>query len=175
MGLHGYIDKQLTSDEHIVYRAHLSWVPIVAKILLFLVIGIIACVAIVTFTEQNRPAALAFVIITLLGVLFQLPAMVRNWGVDIVVTDKRLHSKTGLVVVKNDRESSLARVDDTDIDFNSIMQRVFNYGSIEIHTIGSELIHLDNVAKPRALKKALNEAKEKYVDIPLAEEGVYEE
>ena len=172
MGLHGYIDKQLTSGETIVYRAHLSWVPIVAKILLFLVVGIAVCVAVVFFGGDNRVAALSLVIIALLGVLIQLPAMVRNWGVDIVVTDKRLHSKTGLVAVQNDRESSLARVDDTDIDFNSVFQRLFNYGSIEIHTLGSELIHLDNVANPRALKKAINEAKEKYVDVPMATEEV---
>ena len=170
MGLHGYIDKQLTSGETIVYRAHLSWVPIVAKILLFLVVGIAVCVAVVFFGGDNRVAALSLVIIALLGVLIQLPAMVRNWGVDIVVTDKRLHSKTGLVAVQNDRESSLARVDDTDIDFNSVFQRLFNYGSIEIHTLGSELIHLENVARPRDLKKAINEAKEKYVDIPLVDE-----
>ncbi|MBO4365707.1 MAG: PH domain-containing protein [Eggerthellaceae bacterium] len=168
MGLHGYIDKQLTGDEQIIYRAHLSWVPIVGKILTFLLAGIIVCVCLVQFAGQGRVAAYALVAITLLGVLIQLPAIVRNLGVDIVVTDKRLHSKTGLIMVKNDRESSLARVDDTDIDFESIFERLFNYGSIEIRTLGAELIHFDNVAKPRQLKRRINEAKEKYVDVPLA-------
>ena len=167
MGLHGYIDKQLTVDEQIVYRAHLSWIPIVGRVLAFLLAGIIVCVCLVRFADQGRIAAYALVIITLLGVLVQLPAIIRNLGVDIVVTDKRLHSKTGLIAVRNDRESSLARVDDTDIDFESVFERLFNYGSIEIHTLGSDLIHFDNVAKPRELKRHINEAKEKYVDVPL--------
>ena len=168
MGLHGYIDRQLGDDEKVLYRAHLSWVPSGAKILLFLLIGIVVCVGIVYFTQQNRTAALALVIILALGIVIQVPAIIGNLGVDIVVTDKRLHSKTGVIMVKNDRESSLARVDDTDIDFNSLLQRMFNYGSIEIHTLGSELVHLDRVANPRALKRAINDAKACYVDVPLA-------
>lgn len=68
--------------------------------------------------------------------------------------------------MKDDRESSLVRVDD--IDFNSLPQRVFDCGSIEIRTLGSELVHLDKVANPRALKRAVNEARACYVDMPLA-------
>ncbi len=164
MGLRGYIDNQLTKDEVVLYRAHVSWVPIIFRFLLFVIVAIVACVLIVNFQGDSQLGLRVLLIVILIGAVVQIPAIVHNLGVDIAVTNKRLHSKHGLITVQNDRESSLSRVDDTDIDFNSIFQRIFNYGSIEIHTIGSDsLIQFDKIAKPRLLKRAINEAKENYV------------
>ena len=162
MGLHGYIDKQLVEDEDILYRAHLSWIPVILHIIPFAIIGS-AVSGLLWSLFGLGIAILGLLLFILIGFISQTGRIIRNLSVDIVVTNQRIHSKEGLINVKNDREASLSRVDDSDIDFHSIWNRLFKFGDLEVRTIGGEaFFKFQDISRPRLLKRAINEAKDTY-------------
>lgn len=163
MGMRGYLNRRIPADETILYRAHISWVPFFVSLTrwgaVFSAIGGVAWG--VTGSMGTGLAAVMFGIV--LGFLFQMRFITYALGVDIVVTDRHLHCKTGIVRIDNDREASLGRVDRVDIDMHTITQRLFDYGDIEFQTVGSDgFFDFNKVASPYALKMAFDDAKEAY-------------
>ena len=162
----GFLDSQIgkVDNEVLLYRAHISWVPVALHMVpVLLIAGFLS--GIVWGVLDNLAAGiLAALIVLLLGFMTQMPYLYDIAATDIVVTNKRFMCKKGIVTIKDNRSSNLSRIDDTDVDINTVAERIFRYGDVTVQTLGSghDFYSFTKVARPRLLVQAINEAKDKY-------------
>ena len=161
MGLHGYIDKQLQhTNEKVLYRAHISWVPLITGAVPTMAIASTLGGAAWGLTANMALGLGVIGVGGVIAVLTRIPKIVYNLGVDICVTDKRLHTKTGIININNDHETQLSRINDTIVD-PSIVGRVLDYANVTIQTVaGEDDFTFRHVANPYGLRDALSNARE---------------
>lgn len=163
MGLHGYIDKQLQhTNENVLYRAHISWVPMLTGVIPTMAIASTAGGVLWGVTTNPLFGFAALALGGAIAVVSRIPKIVYNLGVDICVTDKRLHTKTGIININDDHETQLTRINDTVVD-PSIIGRLFDYANVTIQTVaGEDDFTFKCVANPYGLRDALNNARDMY-------------
>lgn len=124
-----YVDQTLISDEKVAYRAKVSkWslVPlIVAGIILLPLVGI--------------------------GVLCWTWAFIIYATTELAVTDKRVIAKTGLVQ-RRTIEMFLEKVESVQVD-QSVLGRIFNYGSVTISGTGTHNAPFKNISDPLVFRR----------------------
>ncbi len=166
MGLRdGYLDQQVHRErgEKILYRAHMSWVPVIVSIAPKAMIFSAASGFVWGATENPLFGIGTVTLGAIVTVASQIPRIVTNIGTDIILTNQRIMAKKGIIAIKDDREASLGRIDSTDIDFNSLWERLFKYGDIEVKTIGDDnFFPFKEIAHPLQFKWAIQEAKQRY-------------
>lgn len=164
----GYIDKRLRrTNETILYRAHLAWMPVLIGGIPLTLLSSGVAGAVMGMTRNARLAALALGAGLLLTLLSRVPGILGNLGTDIVVTDRRLHSKTGILDVDDDHETPLTNIDDTVAD-PTILGRLFGYGDVFVHTYGSgqgsnDSFTFRRVADPYELVAVINETHDQLI------------
>lgn len=158
MGMTGYIDKRLKrTGERIIYRASLSWVPMFLTAIPMAWLVSLLAGAIMGMTGNPSYVVMTFVVGFILIVISKIPGIIKNIGTDIVVTDRRLHSKTGIIDVDNDHETPLTNINNTVADPTPI-GRLFGYGDVIIQTIGgNDDFTFRNVSNPGELVAIINE------------------
>lgn len=165
MGTTGYIDKRLRrTNERIVYRAHLSWIPVFTSAIPLLGLTSVFAGATLGVFDNMSLCIVVLGIGLLLTLVTRIPKIIRNIGTDIVVTDRRLHTKRGIINIDNDRETPLTNVDDTIADPGPI-GRVLGYGNVSIHTFGGgqgagDEFEFRNVSDPFELVAVINETRD---------------
>lgn len=166
-----YLNNSLNQNEQILYRAHLSWIPLFVRQIPFMLIGGIVGGVFAGISNNLLFGLLLFMGICFIGVLSQIPAILKNIGTDILLTNQGLHTKRGIIVVKDDRFSKLNMIDNSDIDYNSIFGRIFKYGNVEIRTIsgGADALYgFKNLARPATFKNSVRAAQQRFMeDIPM--------
>lgn len=158
MGMTGYIDKRLKrTGERIIYRAHLSWVPLFLTAIPMTWIVSMLAGAVMGMTGNAGYTVMTIIIGIILIVISKIPGVLKNIGTDIVVTDRRLHSKTGIIDVDNDHETPLTNINNTVAD-PTVIGRLFGYGDVVIQTIGgNDDFTFRNVSNPNELVAIINE------------------
>lgn len=165
MGTTGYIDKRLKrTGERVIYRTHLSWIPMFLTAIPFLWIVCILAGAVMGITGNATYAMFTLLGGFVLVALSKIPSIHKNIGTDIVVTDRRLHTKEGIINVDNDKETPLTNIDDTIAD-PTILGRLFGYGDVMIHTFGGghgsgDDFTFRNVTDPHELVAVINETRD---------------
>ena len=126
-----YIDNNLLTDEHVVYRTHLHWI-IFAKPILWLLLAFLLYYLYFTYIPNSTPNYYALITaIPLLIAIFEfIPKLVRYKTSEFGVTDKRVIVKTGFIRV-NSSENFLQKVENIQVH-QSIWGRIFRYGTIII-------------------------------------------
>jgi uncharacterized membrane protein YdbT with pleckstrin-like domain len=138
----GYIDANLLPEETVVHRATLHWFIFGKAILVFLV-------------------GLAFVyvqpavggIVCGIGLIMALPAWISHRTSEFGVTTKRVIVKVGLVQ-RQTLELLLGQVEAISVD-QTIMGRVFNYGSITLSGTGGVKGVFHNIAAPLEFRRKI--------------------
>jgi uncharacterized membrane protein YdbT with pleckstrin-like domain len=124
-----YIDQTLIQNETVTYRAKVSkWslVPLMlAGVVLLPVVGI--------------------------GVLCWVWAFIIYVTTELAVTDKRVIAKTGLVR-RRTIEMFLEKVESVQVD-QSVLGRIFNYGSVTISGTGTHSAPFHNISDPLVFRK----------------------
>ena len=87
---------------------------------------------------------------------FWWPGTWGAWGMELVVTNRRLIYKRGLIAVKTE-ELSLQRIEEINVR-QSILGRIFGYGEVVCHGTGGGQIATPSIASPGAFRRALQEA-----------------
>jgi uncharacterized membrane protein YdbT with pleckstrin-like domain len=158
-----YYTKVLLPDEQVRMVAHLHW-AIFLKSWACLIIGAGAAVLAGMLyqdhtgdtPEQLYPAGIAgatAIIFVGLGVIFLIAAFIRRAATEIVVTDRRVIFKTG-IVQRHTMEMNMNKVETVDV-VQSILGRVFNYGTVLIRGVGSSYEPLNLIADPLGLRTAI--------------------
>ena len=118
-------------SEHELFHANESWVPVVfGGIPVALVCGLVSFV-IARFVNPDWlvVCVLASIVVVLLS---RVPHILDNWRTDVVVTDRRLYYRRGIIDVK-DHVCDLGSITDVTVD-PSIVGRLFGYADVRIQT-----------------------------------------
>jgi uncharacterized membrane protein YdbT with pleckstrin-like domain len=148
-----YVDSVLAEGERIVYRAHISrWKFFLSYLLgvLFVLAGLTAYVRRSDIgTDSLIPAA----VLVAIGLVLFLVAVVRRWTTELVLTNRRIITKQGLVA-RNTVEMNLGKVESLHVN-QSLMGRLFDYGDVTVVGTGSSLEPLRGISSPLELRRNL--------------------
>lgn len=148
-----YVDSVLGEGERIVYRATIShWKFFLSYLVgtLFLLTGFGAYIA----TGYRAGASLAMVAAPLvIGLAVILTAIIRRQTTELVLTDRRIIMKRGLVS-RDTVEMNLNKVESLHVN-QGLMGRLLDYGDVTVVGTGSSLEPLRGIARPLELRKKL--------------------
>ena len=148
-----YVDSVLAEGETIVHRAAVSHWKFLASYLVgtLLVVGGAAPL----FLSIRRDYWLAGAIAAALGILVILVALVRRATTELVLTDRRIIAKRGLVS-RDTVEMNLGKVESVHVN-QSLLGRLLDYGDVTVVGTGSSLEPLSGIAQPLELRKKLGD------------------
>jgi len=164
-----YVEKILLPDERIIYAATLHWIIYLQGLFVTASAGLVGHFSRVfltlAFGEQlggqfAKPISAIAMIIVLAGALLLLFAYLRQTSTEIVITNKRLIAKYG-IISRATFEIMVSRITGANFD-QSILGRVMGFGTILVHGAGGEISPIDHVADPQLFYRALVSVLEKF-------------
>ena len=90
-----------------------------------------------------------------IGVIVVLTALIRRQTTELVLTDRRIITKRGLIS-RDTVEMNLGKVESVHVN-QSLLGRLLNYGDITVVGTGSSLEPLVGIARPLDLRRKLGE------------------
>jgi uncharacterized membrane protein YdbT with pleckstrin-like domain len=150
-----YVAKVLQPGETLVHSTGPHWfvylhaigfalLAVAAAILAFIVIDANAN------TNAQLAALIALAVFAALAAIAWLRGFVQRSTTEVAVTDRRIIFKRG-VLRRHTVEMNMDKVESVNVD-QSIMGRIFNYGTVLIHGTGGDLEPLRNIAGPIELR-----------------------
>jgi uncharacterized membrane protein YdbT with pleckstrin-like domain len=144
-----YLEKILEPGEQVRYVGRLHWLiywPAIA-----LVICAVALLVAAAIYPDEAPYLLAGGLVALVfSLLAFIPELLRRRTTEIAVTDRRVIFKTG-ILRRRSIEMNMDKVESVDVD-QSILGRMFDFGTVLIRGTGASLEPLDNVENPLKLR-----------------------
>jgi len=161
-----YVQKHLIEGESIVYETRLHWIVLIAPILLGVLFGLTGAGMFVLSARSSGGKSVASQSLTALGIAFLAVAvifvirgvMVRN-ATEMTVTNKRVFIKVGLAA-RRTVELLLSRVESIGVE-ESVMGRMFGYGTVIIHGTGGTPEVFNLVAHPLEFRTQVQQQIEK--------------
>jgi uncharacterized membrane protein YdbT with pleckstrin-like domain len=154
----GYVDNNLIQGETVQYRAPLHWK--VGMTPVFLAIVLISLGTVAFLQASSHPDAATF--LKIIGAILLLVAVIRLVGLwimissaEFAVTNKRVILKTGFIRNKT-AEMFLAKVESVGVD-QTVMGRLFGYGSIVIRGTGGSLEPFSDIARPLEFRRQIQQ------------------
>ena len=142
-------------DEREVFHAKESWVPLVLGAIPFILLGILAFVIAWRFFGNTTVGLILLGISVVAAIVTRVPQIIANLDTDVIVTDKRLYARTGIIDIK-DQVCDLSTVSDTTVD-PTIFGRIFNYADVRIQTYaGEQDFELHRISRAYDMRKAIN-------------------
>jgi uncharacterized membrane protein YdbT with pleckstrin-like domain len=145
-----YYEKVIQPGEILRHVGTLHWI-IYVRAMLVLVLAL--AVFIWYLIDGYEPLKYVAWVLGLLWLLVLLRAWIRRTTTEIVVTDRRIIYKTGLVS-RRTVEMNMTKVETVDV-VQSIPGRMFDYGTILIRGVGSSYEPLRQIAHPLPLRNAI--------------------
>ncbi len=151
----GYVERVLQLGETIAYRGKLHWMLMAPGIALTVISGSLSIVAAVKATADLRMGLLGVsLVLFLIGGAMLLRAWLRRLSTEIIVTNRRIILKTGLIG-RNSIEMNLDKVESVMVN-QGIVGRILDYGTIIIRGVGSGLEPIADVAAPLEFHRQVN-------------------
>ncbi len=142
----GYVDNNLLPGETIVHRAKVHWFVFVPSIIIF--IGGILLLIIL-------PKQRFWPILGLLAILFALlsffKAVITRVSTELAVTSKRVIAKAGLIR-RDTVELNHKKVESFNV-YQSILGRIFGFGTLVINGTGGGKTPISNVDSPLVFRR----------------------
>jgi uncharacterized membrane protein YdbT with pleckstrin-like domain len=161
-----YLDDLLGEGETIIFGTRQHGFTLFARILGELILLVLLAAAAFFAVEAFDPpygqyVAIGAGILVLLVVLSALKDYLR-WNNDqFIITDRRVLQLKG-VFNKSVLDSSLEKINDVQMQ-QSMLGRMFDYGTIDILTASEEAINrMSNIASPLEFKRAMQDARARY-------------
>lgn len=145
-------------DEQERFHAKESWVPVVlGGIPVALVCGLIVFLIHQFVNKDWLPISIAAaVVVTLLS---RVPHIVDNWKTDVVVTDRRLYYRRGIIDIK-DHVTDLSSITDVTVDPN-LFGRIFKYADVTVQTqAGEDDFELKEIKDAYELRRIINQGRD---------------
>jgi uncharacterized membrane protein YdbT with pleckstrin-like domain len=147
-----YYEKILQPDETVKIVARLHWLVYGRAVALFLV-AVVALVLSQLDASVEAPALWAALAFFVLGIFAFLRAWLIRLSTEIVVTDRRVIHKRGLVS-RHTEEMNISKVETVDVD-QGVAGRIFGYGTLIIRGTGGGWEPLRRIASPLAVRNAI--------------------
>ena len=140
-----YVDDTIMLGETVIHRTRLHWIVFLYPLLLF----ILACALALTIARESPTIGLSFLAIGLLPAIKRLVEFTTS---EFAITNKRVLVKVGFIARKS-LEILLAKVESIRVD-QSILGRLFDYGSIVISGTGGSHDLFHNISSPFVFRRA---------------------
>lgn len=151
----GYIEKSLSSEETLVYKAHFHWFYYaLAWVSLIITLGVAASV--IYFSLQNDWKGRFLLGTCAVALLTLLRCMLPIWTTEIGVTNHRLVVKRGWLSRTTD-ELQLNAIEQVNLQ-QSIIGRIFDFGGVSVHGTGMDDLIVPVVAAPLDFLRAVEGA-----------------
>jgi uncharacterized membrane protein YdbT with pleckstrin-like domain len=115
--------------------------------------------ALIQANSGTDPVMLASGLLTLLGLVFFLRVMIRQWSTEIGVTSHRFVEKFGLLSLHTN-EIALPNIEGVRVN-QSVLGRLFGYGRVRIEGTGVDSVTTPAIADPVGFVRAIQTAKER--------------
>jgi membrane protein YdbS with pleckstrin-like domain len=147
--------KVLQPDETVKEIGRMHWSIYWPTVLLALIaIGLCVVAEVVVIEEPDRTYCLyAAAAVGVLAILVFIGEWIKRRSTEIVVTDKRVIYKRGLVS-RYTAEMNITRIETVDV-LQGIGGRIFNYGTLMIRGTGAGIEPLRAVGAPLRLRNAI--------------------
>jgi uncharacterized membrane protein YdbT with pleckstrin-like domain len=161
-----YVEKHLIEGETVVYATRLHWIVLVVPVLLGLLFGLAGAGMLVLSTQTTADQTLAHESMKIIGTIFLVIALIlvargvllRN-ATEMTVTNKRVFVKVGLAA-RRTIELLLSRVESIGVE-ESVMGRMFGYGTVIIHGTGGTPEVFNMIAHPLEFRTQVQQQIEK--------------
>ena len=144
-----YVAEILGPGEELVYQGHVSYFAILPSLIggaLLAAVGVGLIVAI-------GPAG---GILIALGLVWIAAALIRRNSTELAVTTRRVIAKFGFVS-RSTVELNLTKIESIRVE-QSVMGRVFGYGSVYVTGTGSTMDPIPFIAEPIRFRQAVQQA-----------------
>jgi uncharacterized membrane protein YdbT with pleckstrin-like domain len=153
-----YIQKSMGSGETIVAYAQFPKLYFLGAWLALLIPFLLLIMALIQAEDRLAPFTIATGLLFLLGLITFLRMMIRQWSTEIGVTSHRFVEKYGLVSMHTN-EIALPNIEGVRMK-QSVLGRVFNYGTVRIEGTGVDSVTTPSIADPVGFVRAIQTAKE---------------
>jgi uncharacterized membrane protein YdbT with pleckstrin-like domain len=149
-----YYTKVLQPDEAVKVIGRLHW-----SMYLRGFIVLIAALALLVLSQRlpdadgQRIALWAAAAVGVLALLLLLGAWIRRWATEIVVTDRRVIFKRGLLS-RHTVEMNVTKIETVDVE-QGLAGRIWDYGTVLIRGTGSGFEPLIGVGAPLSIRNAI--------------------
>jgi membrane protein YdbS with pleckstrin-like domain len=149
-----YYTQVLQPDEQVRVIGRLHW-SIYLRGLFVLIIALAVAVGSAWLPDPNwQPIALwAGAAIAVIGLLLLFGAWLRRRATEIVVTDRRVIYKRGLLS-RHTVEMNVGKIETVDVE-QGLAGRLWNYGTVLIHGTGSGFEPLVGIGAPIQIRNAI--------------------
>jgi uncharacterized membrane protein YdbT with pleckstrin-like domain len=142
-------------DEVEVFHAKESWIPVILGGIPVILLGIAALVVAWWLFKQQTIGLMLLGASVVVAVLSRIPRILANLDTDVIITNKRLYARTGIVDIK-DQVCDLSNISDVTVD-PSVLGRIFDYANVRVQTFaGDQDFDLRGIAHPYEMRKAIN-------------------
>ena len=149
-----YYKKVIQSDEVVHYIGRLHWTIYLPALFAFILAAAIYALAAFLLPPNAGLVASVVGVITLLGAALTLIKIwLRQFSTEMVVTDRRVIYKIGLVR-RHTVEMNISKIETVDVE-QGILARILGYGTVLIRGTGAGFEPLTQVADPLALRNAI--------------------
>ena len=142
-----YVDKVLQPGESVVYATTLHWLVYLRAAVLF-GLAIVLLVAAGGIGEPSIALAVKLVaaLLCLMAIVSGVSALIRRATTELVVTDRRVIFKTG-IVQRHTMEMNRSKVETVGVD-QSILGRVLGYGTVSVRGTGGSFEPIPYIGEP---------------------------
>jgi hypothetical protein len=162
-----YIDRSLGDGEAVIARAQFHWLYNLSAWTQLLIPAVLLA-GLLSWDSQHpdflgtdNPLTWTTALVGLwfvLGLVSFLRLMIRKWTTEIGVTSHRFVEKYGALSMRTN-EIALPNIEGVKVN-QSLMGRIFGYGTIRIEGTGVDAVTTPNIADPVAFVRAIQTAKE---------------
>jgi uncharacterized membrane protein YdbT with pleckstrin-like domain len=149
-----YYTKVLQPDEAVRAIGRLHWsIYLRSYIVLLAAIALLALSFWLPDQDAQRIARWGAAVLGALGLLLLLRAWLRRWATEVVVTDRRVIFKRGLLS-RHTVEMNVGKIETVDVE-QSLAGRLWGYGTLLIRGTGSGFEPLVGVGEPLRIRNAI--------------------
>lgn len=148
-----YVSRTLGSKEKVLFLTGYHW-------LYWLGVAIITLPLIVVTIVWVPYGGLGYLYLAATAVPFFYGVyyFIHGIALEVAVTTDRFVKKTGLVSITSE-EVSLDKIEEVNVA-ETILGRIFGYGSVDVHGTGAGAIHVRMVTDPVRLRREIQTARE---------------
>lgn len=145
-----FIDNNLLANEVVIYRARLHW-TIFLNACLYLCLSILICIFNLVNTEPSPVLWYLSLLALLLALISATSNLIRYKTSEFAITNKRVLIKVGFIR-RHSLEVLLHKVEGIGVN-QSILGRLFRFGTIIISGTGGTKETFDQIASPLEFRK----------------------
>lgn len=149
-----YYQKVMQPGEVIHSIGQLSWTIYLPAVFSFIFAAVLYALSASLLPLHVRPIAPVLGgVLLLAAILILVRIWLRQWSTEMVVTDRRVIYKIGLIR-RHTVEMNISKIETVDVE-QDILGRIFGYGTVLIRGTGAGFEPLQQVADPLALRNAI--------------------